>query len=94
MQARTVVSVALLAAAFVPGLPATAAAQNAGADAYRRVCGECHGDPRVVARRFGSLAAEARTARWEAFLTRHHGGEAEQRALIRQYLEEILSGPR
>lgn len=75
-----------------PGIAAApASAQDAGAEAYGRVCAECHANAAVVARRFASLAPEARRQRWEAFLQRHHGGDAEQRAALIGHLERLAS---
>jgi mono/diheme cytochrome c family protein len=88
-----------LAALLLSG-PALAIGLAAGpvraedADVYRRVCAECHANAAVVARRFASLAPEARRQRWEAFLQRHHGGDAEQRAALIRYLESAPAPPR
>ena len=71
-----------------------ARAQDAGAEGYRRVCAECHANAGVVARRFASLAPEARRQRWEGFLARHHGGDAAQRAALIRYLESAATAPR
>ena len=80
---------ALLLAAGAP-----ARTEDSGAEAYRRVCAECHANAAVVARRFAGLAPEARRQRWEAFLARHHGGDAEQRAALIRYLEIAAPPPR
>jgi mono/diheme cytochrome c family protein len=69
-------------------------AEDAGAEAYRRVCAECHANTAVVARRFANLAPEARRQRWETFLQRHHGGDAEQRAAVIGYFERAATPPR
>lgn len=57
-----------------------ARADDAAAEAYRSACAECHATAGSVARRFAGLAPDERRRRWEAFLARHHGGEAERRA--------------
>lgn len=73
---------------------ASARAQDAGAEAYGRVCAECHSNAAVVARRFANLVPEARRQRWEAFLQRHHGGDAEQRAALIGHLERVAAPAR
>lgn len=88
---------ALLLSGSALGFGAAAAparAQDAGAEAYRRVCAECHANAAVVARRFASLAPDARRQRWDAFLQRHHGGDAEQRAALIGHLERVAAPAR
>lgn len=79
--------IAVLLAATAAALPARA--EEAGADVFRRACAECHANPAPIARRFANLAPEARRERWDAFLRRHHGGDADQRAALIRYLESV-----
>lgn len=76
---------AVLFAAAAAALPERA--EEVGADVYRRACAECHANSAPIARRFANLAPEARRERWEAFLRRHHGGDADQRAALIRYFE-------
>jgi len=89
--ARLAMSVVALALAAASG---RARGEQAGADAYRRICAECHANPGLVARRFSGLAPEVRRQRWDAFLARHHGGDAEQRAALIRYFESAAQPPR
>ncbi len=90
MRSLGVAALLLSGSALGLGTAATTArAQDAGAEAYRRVCAECHANAALVARRFANLAPDARRQRWETFLQRHHGGDAEQRAALIGHLERL-----
>ena len=75
--------------AWTAVLAVPARAEDAGSDAFRRACAECHAQAAVVARRFANLGPDARRQRWETFLQRHHGGDADQRAALIRYFESV-----
>lgn len=86
--ARVLVAATVLsAAAFVP-----AYAAETGQELFAAQCADCHGDRDIAfwARQYPD--EDDRRAWLDRFLQRHYPPPEEQRALIIDYIEEVVAG--